>query len=471
VNNKIFNAGIIFLLCIIITFSTSAADRITLTDAFLTALNNNIELKEKANEIRNLERDLEIIRAQQSWNIEVNGEYSENLSKADNISLRTTNNNIDEGGNAAVNIEKEFTSGLIVNQEFSYNNNSEENYYIFFKKPLLPFTESSLEKEYFQKSRELLKIEAEYVDLKEEKIIDWVDNYLSILRLEKTLSNLERSLEKALDYLETENKKAALGEAGKSEVIAAEIAYLDVKIEYFEINNKFLNAKKSFVLNLGLEKEQNIIYDQNIDFLNFLRNNLINYDQNNIENLYDELLNNDIDLKIQNLNLIISEKNLDWVEDDAKISLDLNGSYDQSTEESILALSLSYDIYDGGVDKLRQKKIADDIEIQKEKLSFIKENKFLELENLINNIKLSDKNLKKAQLSLQKAELELNISKEQLSDGSSAENKVLESEINYYSSLNEYYKYQDQLFIEELKLSKVINDKIVDTENWRGEVE
>jgi hypothetical protein len=84
---------------------------------------------------------------------------------------------------------------------------------------------------------------------------------------------------------------------------------------------------------------------------------------------------------------------------------------------------------------------------------------------------LSDKNLKKAQLSLQKAELELNISKEQLSDGSSAENKVLESEINYYSSLNEYYKYQDQLFIEELKLSKVINDKIVDTENWRGEVE
>lgn len=472
-NNNIIKFGIIILIFLItaILSSSSYAETITLTDAFLTALNNNIELKEKANEIKKLEKDLEIIKAQQSWNIELNGEYNKFLNETENISLKSTYDNTVEGGRAVINIEKEFASGLRFNQELSYSENDEDNYHISFIQPLLPTTESSLEEEYFLKSKELLIKSSEYISLKEDKIIDWVESYLNILRLEKTLNNLKRSAVQAKNYYENIKEKAAVEEAGENELLTAEIAYLDAENEYLDIKDQFLNTKKAFILSLGLEKDKNIIYDKNVQILEFLRNIIVDYEQKNIEDIYNKLLSADNDLKIEKLNLVILEKTLDWAEDDSKFNLDFNGSYDQSSEESMLGLSISYDFYDGGADKLRQQKIVDDIKLQNDRLVKLEKDKLLQLENSINKINSAERLLKRNNLSLIKAEHELDIRKEQYSDGLAAEIEVLESEIDYYSSLNEYHKSRDQLLIEELNLVKIISDKIINTERWRDKDE
>ncbi len=469
-NKNRFNSGIILLVISIITFfsASASAEKITLTDAFLTALKNNIELNEKVNQINSLEKDLEIVRAQQSWNINISGEYNEVLNEAEKD---YSNNNTLEERKTLLNLNREFSSGFSLNQQLNYSDNDGENYLINFNKRLLPITDSNLEQEYFIKSRELLISESEYKNLKENKIIDWVEDYLNILRLSVTQKNLERSVNKAKNNFEDLMEKAEVGEAAKSEVLNAEITYLDAENEYFDIDNQFANAKKSFELNLGLDKDQDLIYDQNASLLNLFENILYNYEENNINNLYDKLLSTDSELKVQQLNITILEKNLEWIEDDAKLNLDLNGSYNQSSEESILGLSISYDFYDGGANELRQQKVTDEIEIEKRKIENLKRNKYLQLESSINNIKSAVRTLRKNDLSLKKDEHLLTIRKEQLSDGSIENSEVLKAEIDYYSSLNEYHKSRDQLLIEELSLVRIISDKIINTVGWSDQSE
>jgi len=467
---KIIFVLLIFFLTAAIS-SVSYAQSITLTDAVLNALDNNIELKEKANEVADLKKDLEIIRAEQSWNIEFSGEYDEIISEAQDSSLRSTNDNLDQGLKTALNINKEFSSGLKINQQLNYSEAEQENYYISFSQPLIPITESSLEQEYFIKSRELLKSESEYINLKENKVIDWLESYLNILRLIETRNNLEKSVERAFDFLEDQKRKAELNEAGKSDVFTAEIAYLDAEKNYYDIEAQLLSAKNYFALNLGLDSEQELLFDGEAELLNFMTKNIIKDTEKSGEDLYNDLLINDKELKVQQLSLRILEKNLAWQQDDSKINLDLNGSFDQQSEESIVGLNFSYDLFDGGAAELREKKILEDIDLQIEQIAVLKKDKLLQLKSLLNNIESAERSLKRNDLALSREKLELDIKKEQYNDGSAVKSEVLAAEIDYYISLNDYNKSKDKLLIEKINLVKMINDDILNTKRWRDDGE
>ena len=288
---------------------SAAGSEIEFKEALLKATAENTDLNEKMLQIENIKRDLKIIRARQSWKAGISAEYDEVLKEGESDAKNAVrfNDTYAEDGFYSLNIEKNFRSGLILKPEFIYTGDGRETYRLSLDYPLFPRTPTELEKNYFITSRELIQAEQEYKEIKNKKIIEWISRYLELLRLEKNKNNLEKSLTKAVDNLETVKKEADLNEAGEEELLAAKIAFLTAENDFQQAENKLQNSRENLEIELGIKNKDSLILS-NDEIIYKYFSEIENMEKLPFADLFKEAVVQDAEIKNSVLDMEILEK-------------------------------------------------------------------------------------------------------------------------------------------------------------------
>lgn len=454
-----------FLLSAVVS---AAGSEIGVKEALLNATDENTDLNEKMLQIENIKKDLEIIRARQSWKAGISAEYDEVLKEGepDAEDAVRFNDTYAEDGFYSLNIEKNFRSGLILKPEFIYTGDGRETYRLSLDYLLFPRTPTELEKNYFITSLELIQAEQEYKEIKNKKIIEWISRYLELLRLEKNKNNLGKTLTKAADNLETVQKEADLNEAGEEDLLAAEIAFLTAENDFQNAENKLQNSRENLEIELGLKnKDKLALSNAEIIYEYFIE--IENMEKLPFEDLFKKVVERDAEIKNAVLDIEILKKDLEWKRREDKFSISLNGIYDHQSEESIIGLTADYELSDGGENKLGQSQIRGRIDMAEKKLADLKSKKRVELKEKLSNIKYAKNNLAKEKLSLKKSELEFNNAQKNFAGGLINSSELISFEISYYNKLNLKQQAEDELLLARLNLRRTLNKEIIVFDEWR----
>jgi outer membrane protein TolC len=456
------------ILIIFCTATVVGAEEISLKEAISQGLNNNLEIKQQ-NNINNLERQLQTIRAQQGWQIKVSSNYSEVITEGEILNaagvLQSTNNlRTVSGSGSTLSINRNFASGLNITQEAVYNDENESDYGVLISYPLFKGAPTESEKSYYQQEQEFLKAKNDLNSLIESKITAWLGDYLQILRLKSRKENADLQLKNAQKTYAESQELYKNSQLSQRELKSAEAAVIDAETNYKQLANQYQNSLMSFKLALNLDKEIEIALN-NKEYLNKISSELINYQDNNFENMYKNLLKTDYDLKSAVINLRLQEKQLKWFRGEGRTDINLSGSYNYSTDRSTVGVTFSYDLFDGSQREFNEKNLKDNIQLAQANLANLKESKKLVLENQLSSLNASLNKKKSSILKLENAENQFELAGEQYDSGLITKKELKQQEISYQQSKISYQEALDQLFIVKLELTMLINNDYLDIFN------
>ncbi|TDO71322.1 outer membrane protein TolC [Halanaerobium saccharolyticum] len=470
--NKNKNIVLILLISLLFVFSLNfslAAEEMTLEKAIRQGLNNNLEIRQQQNTIASLERELKTIRARQGWQIEVAANYNEvidtgNPAAAAGVLNSTNNTMTGSGANTTLNINRSFASGLIISQEAVYNDQEESDYGTIISYPLFSGVPTEKEKEYYQQEQELLKEKNNLNSLIEDKLSSWLESYLQLIRLEQGRKNAELQLKTAKITLSEKKELYNLQQISESELNQAKVDLLDSEIKVSNLKNQYQNALESFKLELSLNKNMSINFDNN-QYFNKLQSELINYQKYEFNKLYQIMLSSDYDLQSALINLSLQKKQLEWFQNEGRAEINLSGSYNYSTEKSAVGVTFSYDLFDGGQRELNEENLKENLKLAQDNLENLKEKKKLALESQLNSLNSAINNRESAQLKLNSAEKQLNLAEAQYNSGFIDQTEYTQQQLAYQQNEINYQQAEDQVFIAELELTMFLNNNIREINN------
>ncbi|HAJ32381.1 MAG TPA: hypothetical protein DCK79_03290 [Candidatus Atribacteria bacterium] len=478
-NRRIRKNNSFFILCLIIftsfifTGANVQAKEISLEEALNWGIKNNSSIKEIKDSIETIERSLNLIDTEYGFKTKI----SANPIIAGGFEKQTNDNSngVDEGGttsgsssNPKISLKttKLFPNGIILQSEISLK---EEDWFDLEKlsegpnstfsatKSLYPILPIKSEQEKYLASNNLLKARENLTWQQEYKKIEFLESYLNLLRLQERLSLAKTNFQYAQDDLSKILKKIEIGEAGERQEIEAKIALKKAEINFLQAQNTFLQQKNRWYLNLNLPEETEVALEEDSPFLE----EIIKWADSLEFNLKEEEL---MELAVDNYyrirNILLdqdsSQKEAEWNLAKNKPQVDLFGAYSNKDNSWGIGIELSYDISDGGKQKIEDEGYQAKLEnLKDDYLQIVSELK-LELYDLINQQEINNLNLEEKLMSWEKAKLEEESYQMQLKQGlisdSEFQYKMLgwqESEINLKSA-------KDEILINKLRIAQFL---------------
>ena len=474
--NRIRKNNSFFILCLIIFISfifsgvNVQAKDISLEEALNWGIENNSSIKEIKNSIETIERSLDLINTEYGFktNISANPiiaggsdkQADDNSTDIDNTSTSSGSSN---GPKISLKTTKLFPNGIILQSETSIK---EEDLFDLEKllegpdstfsatKSLYPVIPIIPEQEKYLTSNNLLKAKENLTWQQESKKIEFLESYFNLLRLQERLSLTETNFQYAQDDLSKILKKIEIGEAGERQEIEAEIVLKKAEINLLQAQNTFLQQKNWWYLNLGLPEETEVPLVEDSPFLE----EIIEWAESLELNLKEEEL---MELAVDNYyrirNILLdqesAQKESEWNLTKNKPQIDLFGAYTSKDNTWGIGIELSYDIFDGGKQKIEDEGYQAKLENLKDDYLQIVSELRLELYQLINQQEINSLNLEEKLMSWEKAKLEEESYQIQLQQGlisdSEFQYKMLgwqESEINLKSA-------KDEILINKLRIA------------------
>jgi len=480
--NRIRKNNSFFILCLIIftsfifTGANVQAKDISLEEALNWGIENNSSIKEIKNSIENIERSLNLIDTEYGFktNISANPiiaggsdkQADENSNGADGGNTTSESSN---GPEISLKTTKLFPNGIILQSEISLK---EEDLFDLEKllegpdstfsaaKSLYPVLPIQSEQEKYLVSNNLLKARENLTWQQESKKIEFLESYLHLLRLQEKLSLAETNFQYAQDDLSKILKKIEIGEAGERQEIEAKIALKKAEINFLQAQNTFLQQKNRWYLDLNLPEGTEVPLVEDSPFLE----EIIKWADSLELNLKEEeLIELAADSYYRIRNILLdqdsSQKEAEWNLAKNKPQVDLFGAYSSKDNTWGVGIELSYDIFDGGKQKIEDEGYQAKLEnLKDDYLQIVSELK-LELSGLINQQEINNLNLEEKLMSWEKAKLEEESYQIQLQQGlisdSEFQYKMLgwqESEINLKSA-------KDEILINKLRIAHFLGIK------------
>ena len=468
------NSFLILFLIIVINFAFVGenvhAEEISLEEALNWGIENNSSIKEIKVSIENIERSLDLIDTEYGFKTKL----SANPIIAGGFEKQTDDNSngTDEGDTIfgsstspkiSMKTTKLFSNGLFLQSEISIE---EEDLFDLEKlsegpdstfsatKNLYPILPITPEQEKYFTFNNLRKARENLTWLQESKKIEFLESYLNLLRLQERLSLAKTNFQYAQDDLDKILKKIEIGEAGERQEIEARIALKKAEINFLQAQNTFLQQKNRWYLNLGLPEETEVLLVENSTFLKEILKWADSLEFNLKEEEFTELaVENYHEIKNNLLDQDSAQKEAEWNLTKNKPQVDLYGVYSSKDNTWGVGIELSYDIFDGGKQKVEDEGYQVKLEnLKDDYLQIVSEVK-LELYDLINQQEINNLNLEEKLMSWEKAKLEEKSYQIQLKQGlisdSEFQYKMLgwqESEINLKSA-------KDEILINKLRLA------------------
>jgi Outer membrane protein len=189
-------------------------------------------------------------------------------------------------------------------------------------------------------------------------------------------------------------KKIEIGEAGERQEIEAKIALKKAEIDFLQAQNTFLQQKNGWYLNLGLPEETEVPLVEDSLFLEEIMKWADSLELDLIE---EELIELAVDNYYRIRNILLdqdsSQKEAEWNLAKNKTQVDLFGAYNSRNNSWGIGIELSYDIFDGGKQKIEDEGYQAELENLKEDYLQIVSELKLELSDLINQQEINNLNL------------------------------------------------------------------------------
>ena len=452
-NNSFFILFLIIFTSFIFTGENVQAKEISLEEALNWGIENNSSIKEIKNSIETIERSLDLVNTEYGFKTKISANPII-AGGSDGIDDGETNSESNNGPEISLKATKLFPNGIIFQSEISLK---EEDWFdlesllegpdstFSATKSLYPVLPIKSEQEKYLASNNLLKARENLTWQQEYKKIEFLESYFNLLRLQERLSLTKTNFQYAQDDLSKILKKIEIGEAGERQEIEAKIALKKAEINYLQAQNTFLQQKNRWYLNLNLPEETEVPLVEDSPFLE----EIIKWADSLELNLKEEEL---IELAVDNYyrirNIFLdqdsSQKEAEWNLAKNKPQVDLFGAYSSKDNSWGIGIELSYDISDGGKQKIEDEGYQAKLEnLKDDYLQIVSELK-LELYDLINQQEINNLNLEEKLMSWEKAKLEDESYQIQLKQGlisdSEFQYKMLgwqESEINLKSAKDE----------------------------------
>ncbi len=462
-----------FLCIFVLIFKTGATEvkEINLKDAIKLGLENNYELNSIRNSIAELERDLKILDAGESFQVDLDITpiliFSSNSEDRD-YRIKMNAGSFAPSVEVNMTATSQITDDLNFSTEISWESDNlyqesiadltnEINANLKLNKRIYPDSWSENKKQAYS-IKNSLQMKLEELKWEEvEKQIEFIKEYLSILRLREQLNIVGERTEMAQEELEMVNRKIELGEGGYQQESEAQIALKEIENSLLNQQQALTLATKQWYLSLNLPQDTVVNFDDNIDFINSLYSqiNSLEWDDENEEELIRTGLEENYKIKnslLEKENLI---KELEWTENEGKAKVNLSGGY-QYPADWFVMLDFQINLLDGGVQELKEEQKENNIRQKEVSISYLNEQTKLEAEHLLDQDEYNKLNLELQQMSLEKEQHKIEIMEKQYNEGIISTSNWENAKLTLREKEIKVKQAKDEWFINRLKLAHFI---------------
>jgi len=469
-SNSFFILFLIIFTSFILTGENVQAKEISLEEALNWGIENNSSIKEIKDNIETIERSLTLIDTEYGFKTKISanpiiaGGFEEQTDDNSNgIVEEDTSSESSSSPKITLKTTKLFPNGIFLQSEISIK---EEDLFDLEKlsegpdsvfsatKNLYPVIPITTEQEKYLTSNNLLKARENLTWQQESKKIEFLESYLNLLRLQERLSLAKTNFQYAQDDLDKILKKIEIGEAGERQEIEAKITLKKAEIDFLQAQNTFLQQKNRWYLNLGLPEETEVLLVENSTFLK----EILEWADSLELNLKEEEL---IELAVDNYyrirNILLdqdsAQKEAEWNLTKNKPQVDLFGAYNGKDNSWGIGIELSYDIFDGGKQKIEDEGYQAKIEnLKDDYLQIVSELK-LELSDLINQQEINSLSLEEKLMSWEKAKLEEESYQIQLQQGLISDSEFQYRMLNWQEAEIDLKSVKDDILINKLRIA------------------
>ena len=405
----------IIIASILLFPSIIQANEIDLKEAIDWGIKHNYDLEEIRYNIETLERDLEILDAGKAFQVNLGitpiWDFGEGNSETSLLNLKA---------------EKTIADDLNISAEISWNENDfadtslegiieDVNASIKIEKQIYPDTYTQNEQQIFQTENNLKKKVEELTWKESEKQIDFIESYLTLVRLTEEVNLAEKNFQLATEELERVQQQIRLGEGGYRQETAAKLALMEAENQLFSLKQNLIQQQKEGYLELNLPEDIQIQFNEEPAYLQTLRSNIeqLTFESEKQETLFHQALEKHYQIKNDYIDKEALLKEAKWTENEGKPQININGGYDLSDDYWYAMLDLSWNLIDGGAQKLKEKGAEATI-LQKEKeLDQLTKTLQLEMNQIINQDQYNQLDLQAKLAALEQEQYTKNILEKQ----------------------------------------------------------
>lgn len=464
----------IFVLCIFVLIFNARANEvkeIDLKEAIKLGLENNYELNTIRNNIAELERNLEILDAGESLQVDLditpiwifsNNTENMNYTVKANAGSLTPSVEVNMTAMRQITDDINFSSEIVWESDNLYQESfsdltNEINANLKLNKRVYPDSWSENKKQAYS-IKNNLQMKLEELKWEEtEKQIEFIGDYLNILRLQEQLNIVEERTELAQEELERVHRKIELGEGGYQQESEARIALKESENNLLNQQQTLIRAKKQWYLSLNLPQDTVVIFEESIDFINGLYSQIksLEWDDENEGELIKTGLEENYKIKnslLEKENLI---KELEWTENGGKAKVNLSGGY-QYPADWFVMLDFQINLLDGGVQELKEEQKENNIRQKEVSISYLNEQTKLEAEHLLDQDEYNKLNWDMQQMSLEKEQDKIEIMEKQYNEGIISTSNWENTKLTLREKEIKVKQAKDEWFINRLKLAHFI---------------
>ncbi len=443
-NKKTFKfITVIIITSILLLPSVLQAKEIDLKEAIDWGIQHNYDLEGIRYNIDSLERDLAILDADKAFqvNLDVTPVWNFGGGNSDTSLLKLT-------------AEKIIVDDLNISTEISWNENDfsdisfegimeDANASIQLQKQIYPDSYTQNEQHIFQTDNNLKKKIEELAWKEAEKQIDFIESYLALVRLTEEVNLAEKSFQLSTEELERVQQQIRLGEGGYQQEAEAKIALMEAENQFFNLKQNLVQQQKEWYLALNLSEDIQVQFKEEPAYLESLRSNMeqLNLESEKQETLFKQALEKHYQIKNAYIDKEALLKEVKWTENEGKPQVNISGGYDLSDDYWYARLDLSWNLADGGAQKLKEEGAEATIHQKEKELDQLTKTLQLEMNQIVDQDQYNQLNLQAKLAALEQEQYTKNILEKQ-----------------YQEKIISYTQWQNQLIAlteKELKVKEV----------------
>jgi hypothetical protein len=461
-----FLIGLLFIL----NFETLFAREVSLEEAVQWGVLHNLDLQNLRYNIEDIQRNLEILEAGKSFQVDLSITPIWRFGGKDNSYLiEMEEDQFAPDTELSLSVNKILASNLTLSSEISWQSENfmdsflesianEVNASIKLNHKLYPNTWSEQEKQTYSLENNLKTKLDELKWTEVEKQIEFIQKYLNIIRLQEQLDIISEQVRQAEEELERVKAQIELGEGGYQQETEVVISLSDTKDKHWSLTSDLLQAKKQWYLLLNLPDEVTVKFDPDTVLIETLFTQMENLPISN--QIHDILIAQALEENYQVQNSMLEKdellKELQWTKDDGKPAVNISGGYSYPDSDWFVMLDFKVNLADGGAQKLKIKQKEENMKRKEISTIYLMEMIKLEAQQLLDKDEYNQLVLQTSLMSLEKEQERDKIIEQQYQKGAIG---IIQRESNLLSlkekelSLKQAY---DQWLINRLKLAHFI---------------
>lgn len=462
--------GLILAIAIFFMIGIGEGKEMTLQESIQWGIEKNYDLQTIRNTLEDLQTNLQIINAGESFQIDLNITPIWRFGTDDQESVfEGKTDRFAPSVEANLTVTKKISPDLNFSTQIKWeaepfsknilNSLTEDvNASVRLDRMIYPKTWTEHEKQVYALENDIKMKWEELRWAEMEKQIEFIQNYLNILRIQELVGINRDRLQFANEELERVKQLIALGEGGYQQEKDAEIAVEEIKSQLLQREQSLLQAQKKWHLLLSLPDGVMIRYKEDYDFLNslFYGMEMMPVDRFRTDEMIRQSLESHF--RIKNIKMEKEEliQELEWTRDEGKVSVNLSGGYEYPDQNWFVMLDFSANLADGGSQNLKEQQKEDSIQSKEVSVDHLIKTMKLEIEQLLDQDQYNQLFLDTQELVLEKEKKRVEIMEKQFELGAISLIQLQNSRLTLKEKENDLLQARDQWFIDRLKLAHYI---------------